>query len=71
VAQLLVLHDCGEIPVVENDADRVPIGVVTDRDSVCRVVARGKNPLDHTADECMSQPVVTVEETTPVRDVAA
>ena len=58
VAKLMVANDCGEIPVV--DATEQPIGVVTDRDIVCRVVAEGKNPMAYTVESCMSQPVVTV-----------
>jgi CBS domain-containing protein len=60
VAKLMVQHQCGEIPVVESHASLVPIGVVTDRDIVCRLVARGRNPLAYAAEQCMSQPVVTV-----------
>ncbi|HEY7783794.1 MAG TPA: CBS domain-containing protein [Pyrinomonadaceae bacterium] len=60
VAKLMVDHDCGEIPVVENEDTRIPIGVVTDRDIVCRTVARGINPLDLTVADCMSTPCVTV-----------
>jgi CBS domain-containing protein len=67
VAKLMVQNDCGEIPVI--DRDERPIGVVTDRDIVCRVVADGKNPMAHTVEECMSQPVVTVDVNTPVHDV--
>jgi CBS domain-containing protein len=69
VAKLMVENDCGEIPVVDTN-DRV-IGVVTDRDIVCRVVAEGKNPVGYTAETCMSQPVVTVDENTPIEDVVA
>ena len=58
VARLMIHNDCGEIPVLDA-ADRL-IGVVTDRDIVCRVVAHGKNPIGYTAETCMSQPVVTV-----------
>ena len=43
VAQLMADNDCGEIPVIDT-AER-PIGVITDRDIVCRVVAEGKNPM--------------------------
>ena len=71
VAQLMVLQDCGEIPIVEDEDSRVPIAVVTDRDIVCRVLARGKNPLEYTAESCMSQPVVTVSEEMPVDAVLA
>jgi CBS domain-containing protein len=60
VARMMVEQDCGEIPIVENTASKVPIGVVTDRDIVCRSVAIGLNPLDLTAADCMSKPTVTV-----------
>ena len=60
VAQMMVDHDCGEIPVVVNKETRLPIGVITDRDIVCRTVARGLNPLDLTVAECMSKPCLTV-----------
>ena len=39
VAQMMVDHDCGEIPVVENKETKLPIGVITDRDIVCRGLA--------------------------------
>ena len=69
VAQLMVLQDCGEIPIVQDEDSLIPIGVVTDRDIVCRIVARGKNPLDHTAEACMSQPVITVDENMLMEDL--
>jgi CBS domain-containing protein len=64
---MMAQNDCGEIPVIDT-ADR-PIGVVTDRDIVCRVVAEDKNPAAHTAESCMSKPVVTVREDAPIADV--
>jgi|SRR5437016_5420300 len=60
VARMMVDHDCGEIPVVENTSSKLPVGVVTDRDIVCRTLANGLNPLDLTAADCMSKPIVTV-----------
>jgi len=60
VAKMMVDCDCGEIPVVENRDGKQLVGVITDRDIVCRVVAEGKNPLHLTARECMSSPVTTV-----------
>jgi CBS domain-containing protein len=69
IAKLMVENDCGEIPVIDTN-DHI-IGVVTDRDIVCRVVAEGKNPIGYTAEACMSQPVVTVREDAPLEDVVA
>jgi CBS domain-containing protein len=66
VAQMMVDHDCGEIPVVDDKETKLPIGVITDRDIVCRTVARGLNPLDLTAADCMTTPCVTVTPEMPV-----
>jgi CBS domain-containing protein len=60
VAKMMIDHDCGEIPVVESKETRLPIGVITDRDIVCRAIAQGLNPLDLTVADCMSKPCVTV-----------
>ena len=69
VARLMVQHDCGEIPVL--DAGEHPIGVVTDRDIVCRFVAEGKNPMAFTAELCMSQPAITVAVDASMSEVVA
>jgi CBS domain-containing protein len=69
IAKMMVQNDCGEIPVV--DTNDHPVGVVTDRDIVCRVVAEGKNPIAYTAETCMSQPVVTVKSDDPLEKVVA
>jgi len=60
VAQMMIGHDCGEIPVIENDKNKRLIGVITDRDIVCRTVAKGLNPLELRVTGCMSTPCVTV-----------
>ena len=60
VAEMMVEHDCGEIPVVENVASMRPIGVITDRYITCRTVAKGLNPLTLTVADCMTTPCVTV-----------
>jgi CBS domain-containing protein len=70
VAQMMVDHDCGEIPVVENKETNRPIGVITDRDIVCRTVARGLSPLDLTVADCMTTPCVTVTPEMPVGQCA-
>jgi CBS domain-containing protein len=67
VAKLMTYNDCGEIPVVDA-SDRL-VGVITDRDIVCRVVAEGKNPMAYTAETSMSTPVVSVQLGTPLHQV--
>jgi len=69
VAKMMVQNDCGEIPIVDT-ANR-PVGVVTDRDIVCRVVAEGKNPAGHTAESAMTDMVVTVSANATLDDVLA
>jgi len=69
VAKMMVLNDCGEIPVI--DVNDQIVGVVTDRDIVCRVVAEGRNPVAYTAETCMSQPVVVVQAEDTLEEVIA
>lgn len=67
IAKLMVQNNCGEIPIV--DSARHPVGVVTDRDIVCRVVAQGKNPAGQTAESVMTKPIVCVSADTRLEDV--
>jgi CBS domain-containing protein len=69
VARLMAHNNCGEIPIVD-PTDQI-VGVVTDRDIVCRVVAEGKNPMAYTAETCMSDRVVTVRTDMPLDEVVA
>src|SRR5439155_26087779 len=59
-ARAMVDHDCGAIPVVQAKDSLRLVGIITDRDIVCRTVAQQKNPLEMTVQECMSAPAVTV-----------
>ena len=68
VAQMMVEHDCGCIPVVDSDGSNVPIGMITDRDICCRVVAKGQNPLDLTAQDAMTSTVVSVTPDTSIEE---
>ena len=68
VAQMMVENDCGQIPIVKSNSDQSVLGVVTDRDIVARLVAKGRNPLDLQANTCMSQPVVTVRTDQSIED---
>jgi CBS domain-containing protein len=61
VARMMAKHDCGAIPVLENDDTKRPMGMITDRDITCRAVAEEANTAELTAADCMTAPVITVE----------
>ena len=65
-ARLMLENDCGQIPVM--DGARQPIGVITDRDIAIRGVAQGFDPATTTVGECMTAPVLTVQEDRPLED---
>ena len=69
VARLMVQCDCGQIPVVEHDDRKKVVGVVTDRDIVCRTIAENRSPLELLAESVMSSPAVTVADTSDADDV--
>jgi CBS domain-containing protein len=68
VAQMMVDFDCGAIPVIHDEVDSRPIGIITDRDIVCRVIARGQDPFSVAVQECMTSPVETVSMETELED---
>jgi CBS domain-containing protein len=67
VAKMMVQNNCGAIPIV--DSANQLVGVVTDRDIICRVVAEGKNPNGYTVDSCMTKQPVTVRADAPLDQV--
>lgn len=69
VAQMMLEHDCGEIPIVEDRETRRVIGVITDRDIAVRAVAAGMDTGSTTAADIMSKNVVTVRENADVQEV--
>lgn len=58
IARLMVVADCGEIPIVNNLQAKNVIGVITDRDIVCRSLGVGRDPLKLKAKDCMSENVI-------------
>jgi CBS domain-containing protein len=71
IAKMMVDFDCGEIPVVKSLQDREVIGVVTDRDIVCRTLGKGLNPMDLTVKECMTTDIFTADYDMTVEDCVA
>ena len=59
-AALMLKENCGCLPVVES-ADRLfPIGMITDRDIVCRSIAKGLNPMNMQVKDCMTKGCHTI-----------
>jgi CBS domain-containing protein len=56
----------GSVIVVE---DERPVGVVTDRDLALKVLRQGRDPAETTAQEIMTEEVITVDEDAGIFDV--
>jgi CBS domain-containing protein len=67
-AQMMERCDCGAIPVVAADDRKRAIGVITDRDIVCRAVAQGIDLSQATVAECMSSRLETIHEGSSIED---
>ncbi|NTX03389.1 CBS domain-containing protein [Myxococcus sp. CA051A] len=65
-ARWMVECDCGALPVI--DVDNKPIGVITDRDITCRIIAKGKDPYMLNVSDAMSMPAATVYRDTSLED---
>lgn len=57
VATLMLDHDCAAVPIIHSGE---VVGMVTDRDIVCRAVAQGWNSAELPAAVVMSSPLVAV-----------
>lgn len=68
VARLMLDHDVGEIPIV--DQGGATVGVVTDRDIVVRLVAHGQDPTQVQAGDCMTSPPRTVQPDADIKECA-
>jgi len=60
IAQMMVEHDCGCVPIVESMATKKPIGTITDRDITIRAFAGGQNPAELKASDAMTMGVATI-----------
>ncbi|MFO1205074.1 MAG: CBS domain-containing protein [Burkholderiales bacterium] len=68
-AELMRHHHVGDLIVVEKRGEeRIPVGIVTDRDIVVEVVAAGLDPKSLTVGEIMCQELVTGREEDGILD---
>jgi CBS domain-containing protein len=68
VARMMSTLDCGAIPVVGDLVRCMPLGIVTDRDIVTRVIAMGRDPREVAVRDCMTAPAITVAEDSMVHE---
>ena len=68
IADIMAHHAVGSVVVI--DADRRPIGMLTDRDLAVRVVAQGRDCEDPRASEIMSKPLHTASAEEPLESVS-
>ncbi|HSV12700.1 MAG TPA: CBS domain-containing protein [Tepidisphaeraceae bacterium] len=68
VARMMADHNVGAIPVVEHTGAMKPVGIVTDRDIVVRVIAKNQDPYSLNASACMSTDPLTVTPETGIED---
>ncbi len=59
VARLMKNEDIGPVPIIQNDASKQLIGIVTDRDLAMKVVAEERDPKQTRVSDVMSTDVVT------------
>jgi signal-transduction protein with cAMP-binding, CBS, and nucleotidyltransferase domain len=69
LADQMAFHAIGCVVIV--DAERRPVGIVTDRDLACRVVARAADPDTTTAAEIATKPLQVAQSEEPIESVAA
>lgn len=65
VALMMKENNCGAVPIING---KNVAGIITDRDIVLRAVAQGKNPLDLSAESCMTENVSTVKDSDTLDD---
>lgn len=67
VADVMNKYEIGCVIVTENEK---PVGILTERDILKRVVLKRKDPVETAVGEVMSKPLVTVRPQTPVSRAA-
>ena len=68
ISNLMKEGKVGSIIII--DQNKEPVGIITERDIVRRVISDGKDPMITKATDIMSKPLITVEEDTHLYDVA-
>lgn len=67
IAKKMVEYGVGSTVIVDG---KKPVGIVTEKDLIVKVVAKNKSPASVKVKEVMSSPLITIKPTTSVREAA-
>lgn len=70
VAKSMKKHDIGSIIVVQQKGGKHAKGIITERDIVHKLIAKGKDPFKAKVDDIMSRPLRVVRPSTSLEDAA-
>lgn len=70
VAKLMKKHSIGSVIVVEDKGGKHAKGIITERDIIHKILAKGKDPYKVPAEEIMSKPLRVVRPETTIEDAA-
>ncbi|NYZ74445.1 CBS domain-containing protein [Candidatus Micrarchaeota archaeon] len=70
VAKLMKKNSIGSVIVVEDKAGKRAKGIITERDIVHKVLAKGVDPYKTTVEDIMSKPLRVVRPDTTIEDAA-
>ena len=69
ISNLMKERKVSSIIISHQDDQNYPVGIITERDIVRRVISNNKDPNHTKATEIMSKPLITIEANTYVYDV--
>jgi CBS domain-containing protein len=70
VAKLMKKCNVGSVIVVEDDAGKHAKGIITERDIVYKILAKGSDPYTSKVEDIMSRPLRVVKPETTIEDAA-
>ncbi|MFZ5501327.1 MAG: cyclic nucleotide-binding/CBS domain-containing protein, partial [Candidatus Micrarchaeota archaeon] len=68
VAKLMKKNEIGSVIVVEDKAGKHAKGIITERDIVYKILAKGEDPYKAEVKDIMSQPLRVVKPDTTIED---
>ncbi len=70
VAKIMQKHNIGSVIVVDEKAQKHARGIITERDIVHKIIAKGKDPYKTKVEQVMSKPLRVVKPDTALEEAA-